>query len=98
MRRRTAACCVVVTRNGCRNPDRSGRDATVIHARRLLCIVLGALALVAFAVPPAHAVLIGPIRPYESFADSPWAALSFTYFHLETYEESGAPANSPGVT
>jgi hypothetical protein len=42
------------------------------------------------------ATVFGPIRPYEQFSDSPFAGQSFTYFHLETFEEGALTA--PGVT
>jgi PEP-CTERM motif-containing protein len=71
----------------------------MIRGLRMVAVVLTAT-IVAGTALPAHAALIGPIQPYLSFADSPFAPLvpSFSYFHLETYEEPGAPANSPGVT
>src|ERR1043166_7034698 len=64
-------------------------------------LLFAALAALFFGCPlVSSAQLLGPIRPYESFADSPFAPLlpQFSYFHLETYEEPGAPANSPGVS
>jgi PEP-CTERM motif-containing protein len=44
----------------------------------------------------ARAGLIGPVLPYTSFADSPFNGVSFTYFHLETFEEGSLTA--PGVS
>lgn len=46
----------------------------------------------------AAAGVHGPVLPYESFSDSPLNGLSYSWFHLETYEEENAPQNSPGVT
>jgi len=71
----------------------------MIRGPQMISALLTAAIVVGSALP-AHASLIGPIRPYLSFADSPFAPLlpSFSYFHLETYEEPGAPATSPGVT
>lgn len=43
----------------------------------------------------AQAAPIGP-TPYLSFADSPFAATAFDYFHLETFEDH--LLNTPGVT
>lgn len=46
----------------------------------------------------AHApaqTFLGP-NPYFQFADSPWAGLTFDYFHLETVEDQ--LFNSPGAT
>jgi len=45
--------------------------------------------------PLSHAFLIAP-TPYLSFADSPFASASFSYFHLETFEDH--LLNVPGVT
>jgi len=46
----------------------------------------------------AHAGTMLPVvQPYLSFADSPFASQTFSYFHLETFEEPGAPT-VPGVT
>src|SRR5678815_5413703 len=48
-----------------------------------------------FGFIPANAALIGP-APYLSSADSPFSFSSFTYFHLETFEDGAL--NTPGVT
>ena len=59
---------------------------------------LSVIALLTLCAPGAHADgVIGPILPYFSLADSPFNGLPFSYFHLETYEEPGAPT-VPGVT
>ena len=44
----------------------------------------------------AQAGMIGPVLPYLSAADSPFAGNSFTYFHLENFEDGAL--NTPGVT
>ena len=44
---------------------------------------------------PAHAQLLGP-TPYLSFADSPFNGGSFSYFHLEDFED--LQLNTPGVS
>jgi len=46
---------------------------------------------------PTKADLIGPILPYFGLAQSPFNGLPFSYFHLETFEEPGAPT-APGMT
>jgi hypothetical protein len=43
----------------------------------------------------AQAALIGPLLPYDGFSDSPFFGKSFSYFHLETFEEGALTA--PGV-
>lgn len=40
--------------------------------------------------------MIGPNLDYEGFADSPFHGKSFTYFHLEDFEDGAL--NTPGVT
>jgi hypothetical protein len=52
-----------------------------------------ALALGAFI--SGVAVLLGP-SAYSSFADSPFAGGSFSFFHLETFEDH--LLNAPGVS
>jgi hypothetical protein len=50
-----------------------------------------------FSNTDVHAgTVFGPIKPYESFNDSPFKGLPFSYFHLETFEEDALTA--PGVT
>ncbi|MBK19270.1 MAG: hypothetical protein CMM52_10605 [Rhodospirillaceae bacterium] len=48
-----------------------------------------------FAGLPAHATLLGP-TPYLQASDSPWASTSFSYFHLEDFEDG--LLNTPGVS
>ena len=50
----------------------------------------------------ANPIFLGP-TPYLSFADSPFSGGSFSYFHLETFEDHllntpGVSANAGGVT
>jgi hypothetical protein len=55
------------------------------------------LAMLFGGVGPLQAGMVfGPIQPYESFNDSPFKGLAFSYFHLETFEEGALTA--PGVT
>ena len=56
--------------------------------------LLGAL-LAAAVSCPASAALIGP-SAYSSAADSPFAGGTFSYFHLETFDDH--LLNTPGVT
>jgi hypothetical protein len=59
-------------------------------------LVGGLLVLGACVVgSPAIAVNYGP-TPYLSAADSPFSSLSFSYFHLENFEDGSL--NTPGVT
>ncbi len=67
-------------------------------------IVAGALCALTGFTGPASAALatFGP-TPYLSFADSVFAGGSFSYFHLETFEDHllntpGVTANAGGVT
>lgn len=53
-------------------------------------------AMFASMTSAASAGLIGPLVDYESFADSPFKGLPFSYFHYEDFE-SGA-LSAPGVT
>ena len=62
---------------------------------RLLGMALTAVVFGAMS-SSAAAALIGPQVDYEGFSDSPFSGLSFSYFHLETFE-SGA-LTAPGVT
>lgn len=62
---------------------------------RKLAIVALAFATLAVASSAARAGLIGP-SPYLSSADSPFNSLTFTYFHLESFEDGAL--NTPGVT
>lgn len=63
---------------------------------------LAAYAALLLAPGAAQAVLIGPTGgaglsgEYASFADSPFSGGSFSYFHLENFEDH--LFNSPGVT
>lgn len=59
--------------------------------KRLACVALAAQLLAGSA---GAAVFFGP-TPYPSFADSPFAGGSYSYFHLETFE--GGSLNVPGV-
>ncbi|MBS1824330.1 MAG: hypothetical protein JST93_03330 [Acidobacteria bacterium] len=59
----------------------------MIGSRFLLAGLLSASA--------AFAGLLGP-TPYLSFADSPFSGGSFSYFHLEDFEDGAL--NTPGVT
>lgn len=72
-----------------------------------VCQVAGFALVAAFVQMPASAQLIGPYpgpnTPYLSFADSPFFAGSFSYFHLEDFEDHlfntpGASADVGGVT
>ena len=63
---------------------------------RILSVLTTALIGVLFS-SAAQAGMIGPIIPYYGIAQSPFNGLPFTYFHLETFEEAGAPT-APGVT
>jgi hypothetical protein len=60
-------------------------------------IVAGALCALTGFVGSAHAALatFGP-TPYLSFADSPFSGGSFSYFHLENFEDH--LLNTPGVS
>ncbi len=55
----------------------------------ILALLLGG------ATAPASAALLGP-TPYLSAADSPFNGLSFSYFHLENFEDGAL--NTPGIT
>ncbi|HEX2816099.1 MAG TPA: PEPxxWA-CTERM sorting domain-containing protein [Phenylobacterium sp.] len=63
-------------------------------SNRLVGVAVGAL-LVAGSASSAYAGLIGPDVNYLSFADSPFAGLSFSYFHLDTFEPG---SSAPGAT
>ena len=56
--------------------------------------LFGALVLLVAALP-SNATLLGP-TPYLQASDSPWASTSFSYFHLEDFEDG--LFNTPGVT
>lgn len=45
----------------------------------------------------AHAGVLPVVQPYLSFNDSPFHGQTFSYFYLETFEETGAPT-VPGVS
>ena len=63
--------------------------------RKIATAPLGALLLIlAFGAMPVFAGPFGP-TPYLSFADSPFAVLSFSYFYLEDFEDG--LLNVPGV-
>ena len=64
---------------------------------RSLSLPLSTSILLVLSSSFATAGLIGPVLPYFGLADSPFNGLPFTYFHLETFEEPGAPT-VPGVT
>jgi len=66
------------------------------RAGRLVKVSLTIAVIVYFAAPLAAGPVFGPVRPYESFSDSPFFGQSFSYFHLEDFE-SGA-LTAPGVT
>lgn len=57
-------------------------------------ITMGSL-LILGVMPAANAGLLGP-TPYLSFADSPFNGGSFSYFHLENFEDN--LLNTPGVS
>lgn len=63
---------------------------------RNLSTALSALATVVLLTSPlaANGATFGP-TPYLSFADSPFAATEFDYFHLENFEDGSL--NTPGV-
>lgn len=64
---------------------------------KLVRIARPALIALALYASTAHAgTVIGPILPYYGAAQSPFYALSFSYFHLDTFEEGSLTA--PGVT
>ena len=63
-----------------------GRAALVIG----IVLSLGASGAFANTILPV-------VQPYFSFANSPFANQTFSYFYLETFEEPGAPT-VPGVT
>lgn len=68
------------------------RTATTLSVRLIVMV----MALSAYMpTSEAVAVSIGP-SPYLSFADSPFNGGSFSYFHLETFEDH--LLNTPGVT
>ena len=50
---------------------------------------------IAAAASTARSAFLGP-SPYLSFADSPFNGGSFSYFHLEDFEDGSL--NTPGVT
>lgn len=63
-----------------------------LRSNLLLAIAGAAL----FATAPASAVTyLGPI-PYLSAADSPFTGMSFSYFHLENFEDGAL--NAPGLS
>jgi hypothetical protein len=63
--------------------------------RLLVTLAIGAAAVLTTALA-AQAGSVGPVKPYLSSADSPFNPASFTYFHLETFEDGAL--NTPGVT
>ena len=68
---------------------------TMSHHLGRAALVLCAAVLLTSASAQAGTV-IGATH-YTSFNDSPFKGQPFTYFHLETFEEPGAPT-APGVT
>ncbi len=64
-----------------------------VLGRALLALGAGLLILCG----NAQAGILPVVQPYTSFADSPFAGQTFSYFYLETFEEQGAPT-VPGVT
>ena len=61
------------------------------------CLSFLTLAVFFVSSGPTQAQSVfGPILHYESFNDSPFKGLPFSYFHLETFEEGALTA--PGVT
>ncbi|MDI1320139.1 MAG: hypothetical protein PSW75_08095, partial [bacterium] len=66
-----------------------------LPAHRLQARLTLVLGILAFAAALPAQTLLGP-TPYLSFADSPFNAGSFTYFHLETFEDG--LFNTPGVS
>ena len=71
-------------------PTRSSRS-NVKHT----CAALVAVFLATLGSVPANAALLGP-STYSSFADSPFSGGSFSYFHLEDFDDH--LLNTPGVT
>jgi hypothetical protein len=70
--------------------------------RRILKLALAPLAFlvvsIAAALPvQADPVLLGP-TPYTSSANSPFNGVTFSYFHLENFEDGMGFLNTPGVT
>jgi len=60
---------------------------------------LAAILLAAVGSPPvlaAEPVFYGPTS-YLSFADSPFNGSTFSYFHLENFEDSATPGYVPGL-
>src|SRR5262245_33520243 len=62
---------------------------------RMRLTTLAAFGLALAAAPLARADYLGP-TPYLSFGDSPFNGLSFSYFHLEDFEDGSF--NTPGAT
>jgi hypothetical protein len=60
-----------------------------------MAIAILTAALTGLSGLDAIAGSVGP-SPYLSFSDSPFNGGSFTYFHLETFEDH--LLNTPGVT
>ncbi|MEO9191244.1 MAG: PEP-CTERM sorting domain-containing protein [Acetobacteraceae bacterium] len=68
-----------------------------MKALRVAAILVTTALAPAVLPSAAHAgAVIGPILPYFGLAQSPFNGLSFSYFHLETFEEGALTA--PGVT
>jgi PEP-CTERM motif len=66
-----------------------------LSAKRSVALALGAFISGVSVLPSAHAGLLGPTA-YLSFADSPFAGGSFSFFYLETFEDH--LLNAPGVS
>ena len=64
---------------------------------RIKAAAWGIALVLAASAPPSQswASILGP-TPYLSFADSPFAAESFTYFYLEDFEDGAF--NTPGAS
>lgn len=69
-------------------------EEVVMKIIELARITMGSL-LILGVIPAANAGLLGP-TPYLSFADSPFNGGSFSYFHLENFEDH--LFNTPGVS
>lgn len=59
-------------------------------ANATLCLTLAGIGV------NANAEILAPITEYTQFSDSPFSGRSYSYFHLETFEDG--LLNTPGVT
>lgn len=71
------------------------RKGNETMTRTSISAALAAAALALGAAPAQAATFFGP-SAYTSAADSPFASLSFDYFHLEDFQDG--LLNTPGVT